>query len=102
MVISNGAINLSKDKYSVFQELFRVLKPGGRLQLADMIRISEDIYVSESTGGTWADCVQGTLTADKLLEIITDTGFTDAILVELTGYRTSNITNGALVTALRP
>lgn len=102
VVITNGAINLSKDKYSVFQELFRVLKPGGRLQIADMVRISEDICVSESTGGTWADCVQGTLTADKLLEIITDTGFTDAILMELTGYRTSNITNGALVTALRP
>ena len=102
VVISNGAINLSKDKYSVFQELFRILKPGGRLQIADMVRISEDSCVSESTGGTWANCVQGTLTADKLLEIITETGFTDAILMELTGYRTSNITNGALVTALRP
>ena len=38
----------------------------------------------------------------KLLEIITNAGFTDAVLVELTGYKTSKSTNGALVRALRP
>lgn len=102
VIISNGAINLSENKDRVFQELYRVLKSGGRLQIADMIRVSEVCCSSVSDAGSWADCVQGTLTADKLLETVTNARFTNAIILELTGYKTSESTNGALVRALRP
>ena len=102
VVISNGAINLAENKEKVFQELYRVLKSGGRLQIADMIRESDVCSSFDSDNESWADCVQGTLPVIKLLEVISDAGFTDVELLELTGYKTSVSTNGALIRAIRP
>jgi len=98
VVISNGAINLSPRKACVLKEAFRVLKPGGRLYIADMVREVEAQQAQSTIGqssGSWANCVTGTLTPSCFLQMVTEAGFADATFVETTGYRTSAETVGA-------
>jgi arsenite methyltransferase len=101
IVISNGAINLTSSKEKVFAEAFRVLRPGGKLYFADMIKRS-DMPVSECCcEDSWADCVAGTLEEGCLLAQINRAGFSDAECLGHTHYRTSSSTIGATFRALK-
>jgi arsenite methyltransferase len=103
ILISNGVINLAVDKPRVLAELFRVLRPGGRLQIADMVRDPSSAAHACNTGGeSWADCVSGTLEPDTFLEMLSAAGFADAVMTGVTGYRTSTSTTGALFRGSRP
>ena len=74
-VISNCVINLSSDKAKVFQEAYRVLKPGGRLTVSDIV--SEGTLPPEIKSDTnaWASCIGGALERQEYLEKITKAGF---------------------------
>lgn len=101
VVISNGAINLAADKTQIFQEIYRVLRAGGRLQFADMVRQAN----SETAGvgcDSWADCVAGTLAPERYLEILQIVGFQAVEHVAWTGYRTAATTEGATFRAFKP
>jgi arsenite methyltransferase len=103
IVISNGAINLTEDKDAVLEEVIRVLRPGGRLQIADMVRhpfIEDSACCSDEE--SWADCVSGTLEPDTFLSMLTKAGFNDVELVGFTDYRTATNTTGALFKAIKP
>ena len=99
VVISNGAINLSSHKPCVFKEVFRILRPGGRFQFADMVR--EDVMAASSCG-SWADCVSGTVEPRRYLDMLEAAGFRDAEMVSFTGYRTAATTIGATFRASKP
>ncbi len=102
-IISNGAINLTEDKDAVLKEIIRVLRPDGRLQIADMVR-HPSIEDSACCSGeeSWADCVSGTLEPDTFLSMLTKAGFNDVELVGFTDYRTATNTTGALFKAIKP
>lgn len=106
VVISNGAINLTSCKESVFAEIYRVLKPDGKIMFADMIDTSIEkdacCSIEQSSCCTapadeadWANCVAGTLRQDKLIKIIENAGFSDVECTGLTHYKTSDTTFGA-------
>lgn len=105
VVISNGAINLSPKQPCVFREILRVLKPNGRLYLADMLRLDTSTSTTcKSKDGvdSWANCVAGTLSRECLEKLMADEGFRDVSFIKTTGYHTSAETEGALFRATKP
>lgn len=69
VVISNGVVNLSPDKEQVFREIYRVLKPGGRLFLADVVVQRELTLDARSNPDIWAACIGGALVEPELTEL---------------------------------
>jgi len=75
VVISNGVLNLSPEKHRVMREVFRVLKPGGRLYLADVVVQQELNMEARSNPDLWAACVGGALVEPELEALAEETGF---------------------------
>ncbi len=98
VVISNGAINLSSHKPCVFKEVYRILRPGGRLQFADMVRTA---VTDAMSCGSWADCVSGTVEPEQYLDMLKAAGFEQAEFVAFTGYKTAPTTTGATFRAYK-
>ena len=101
VVISNGSINLTQDKTAVIREIHRILRPGGRLQFADVVRRNAGCAAT-TKDGSWADCVAGTLPPEQFLELLQAAGFEQIEFVSWTGYRTASNTEGATFRAIKP
>ncbi len=80
-IISNCVINLSTDKGRVFREAFRVLKPGGRLMISDMVTLKELPKEIMESVSAYAACIAGALKKDDYLASISAAGFSDVSVV---------------------
>lgn len=86
VVTSNGVLNLVTDKPKAFREIFRVLKPGGRLQLADIVTDKDVQAVCGVVPQLWADCIGGASVERDYLDMIRKAGFSEVKVVDRVDY----------------
>lgn len=77
VITSNGVINLVPDKRRAIEEMFRVLRPGGWVQLADIVVDDLPSDACRAKPQLWAECIVGATTQSDYLAKFTQAGFTD-------------------------
>lgn len=75
VVTSNGVLNLVPDKPRAIAEIFRVLRPGGRVQIADIVLGQPISEKSRTNPQLWAECIVGATLEDAYLEMFRSAGF---------------------------
>ena len=82
VIMSNCVINLSPDKAAVFREAVRVLKPGGRISISDIVTEGDFSEELRADAAQWAECVTGAIDAKLYTGMMAEAGFTDITLVD--------------------
>lgn len=80
VVISNCVINLTADKGRIFQEVYRVLRPGGRLEVSDIVTDRSLPADINRDAAHWSACVSGALPENEYLSLMAQTGFSGIIV----------------------
>ncbi len=96
IVISNCVINLSPDKPQVFREAYRVLKPGGRVMVSDIVLLKELPESVRNSAEAIAGCVGGASIKDEYLAAVASAGFKNVEVVS----ETSPVTTGELASTI--
>jgi len=99
-IISNCVINLSPDKDRVFQEAFRVLKPGGRLMVSDMVLVSELPNSIKNSVAAYIGCLAGAIMQDEYVEAIKAAGFKQVRIIDETSLATDYTPEDPIAQAL--
>jgi len=100
VVISNCVINLSTDKPAVLAEMFRVLTPGGRIGISDVVAEDTMSSADRAAAGSYVSCIAGALSRAEYLDGLTVAGFTDAS-VTFTSQAAPGM-HSAIIRAVKP
>ena len=93
VIISNCVINLAPDKSRVFKEAFRVLKPGGRLMVSDIVLLKELPESIRDSIEAYIGCVGGAAMKEEYLETIRNAGFSDVQVLDETRFPVEFLSN---------
>lgn len=85
VVVSNCVINLTTNKKKVYEEAFRVLKPGGRIMVSDLV-LKKELPAAIREGAHPSSCVKTAILKDKYLETIEEVGFRDIKILDEREY----------------
>jgi arsenite methyltransferase len=86
VIISNCVINLAPDKLKVFKEAYRVLKPGGRLMVSDLVTEGELPDAVKKSFDAWAECIAGAMEKSDYISKIEKAGFKNVKIVSQKPY----------------
>src|SRR5215213_1949428 len=100
VVISNCVVNLSTDKPAVFAETFRVLKPGGRVGVTDVVAENQLTPEERAERGAWVGCIAGALTKTEYEAGLAAAGFAE-VSVTFT-HQVGDGLHSAIIKATRP
>ena len=84
VIISNCVINLAPDKGKVFSEAFRVLKPGGRLMVSDIVLLKKLPDFIRSSVEAYIGCISGAVMRDEYLASVKSAGFQEVAIIDET------------------
>ena len=100
VIISNCVINLSPDKGKVFQEAFRVLKPGGRLMVSDIVLLKELPDFIRDSIAAYVGCISGAMRKEDYLGAIRKAGFQEVAVMDETLFPLDYIADDPAAKAL--
>jgi arsenite methyltransferase len=100
VVISNCVINLSPDKMRVFQEAFRVLKPGGRLMVSDIVLLTALPHEIQGSIEAYVGCIAGAVKKDTYIQTIQAAGFQGVTILEETTFPLEFLANDPTAMAI--
>ncbi|HEY8140821.1 MAG TPA: arsenite methyltransferase [Nitrososphaera sp.] len=99
LVVSNCVVNLTSSKGNAFQQVFRILKKGGRLVISDLVS-DKEIAADQVDAGKWCSCLDGALTKEHYLETIRKAGFRHVEILQERPYIDGDRVDGRKITSL--
>jgi len=100
VVISNCVINLAPDKSQVFNETFRVLKPGGRIMISDIVLLKKLPDAIMDSAAAYVGCISGAIMKDEYIKLLELSGFSEVTVVSDKSFSLDCMTNDPTAQAI--